>query len=118
MKNVVVHGSGFKVTVPIDSEISGEPLIEAATQALEVMFGNGPDVGSDVDVKITHENPNVGIFMQTYFEEDKDDETKHVYVSTFIAAQNAGLLWIANQLREAEIKFNKQQQTGPRDFNG
>jgi hypothetical protein len=103
-RKVTTCGANFKVTVEIDTDICGDPYMEAATQALEIVFGNGPDTADSAEVVIPNpsEEPNLGFILQMYFAEDEKDEEKHFYVRSLLVAQNAGLLWMVSQLEAAE----------------
>ena len=103
-RKITVRGSNFKVTVEVDPEICGDLYMEAATQALEIVFGHGPDTADSAEVVIPNPNeePNLGLILQSYFTEDENDEEKHYYIRSLIVARNAGLLWIVSQLETAE----------------
>lgn len=103
-RKVIVNGSNFSVTTEVEDEICGDFYMEAATRALEIVFGNDMDPAANAGIVIPNpdEEPNLGLIIQTYLAEDEKNEEKHYYVRSMTAAQNAGLIWICEQLKKVE----------------
>ena len=111
IQKITVEGANLKATVSINTDICGNPYTEAATKALEMVFGNGPDTADEAEIILENplEAPNVGFIMKEYNVGDENDEDKHFYVLTRKIAENAGLPWMVEQLKAYEPKSKKNQ---------
>jgi len=104
-ENFIVEGANWDATILIDTELHDNPLMEAATQIIEVLFGDGPDSekSHEIEVHMTDEDsPNLGLIVCVYKEQDRGNEEKRHYVKSKILAQNAGLTELAKLLEESE----------------
>lgn len=105
-QRIIVEGSNWKATVNVDPELCGNVNFEAATKALEVIFGRGDDNVDGVEITFNNgdEEPTVGFILKIYNEGDEKNDDKHLFVLTRKIAENAGLAWMAEQLKAVEPK--------------
>lgn len=112
-QTIIVRGSNFIAKVKdIDIELlNGQDVfVEAATRALETVFGNKNNTNKDVEITIPNpdDEPNLGFIVECYRIEDEKDTEKYMYVKSRCIAENAGLFWIADQLKQIEDNLQKK----------
>ena len=100
--NIKVTGSNWSYVIGVDSETCGNPHMEAATKALEVLFSENDEFDAPTLEMWDDEEPNVGELMCTCDNSLPENEDNIRYVSTLSVAENASLTWLRDIIQKAE----------------
>jgi len=109
----IVEGANWEASIMVDTEIHEHPHMEAATQALENIFRDGPDseLSDEFNIKMTDDDPPaLGLVVKCVKDGQQGNELEEMWMRSSALAENAGLLNLAKDMKQMENEITKRSQ--------
>lgn len=98
-----VEGANWIASIAVDTEVVGDPYMEAATQCVEKLFKSNPEELSTLESDDFHlyqnrdnETLSLGLVVYVYPMKNNLKESEYKYIRTKVVAENAGLIQLVS----------------------